>query len=165
MLIITLSFKHSRQSMLEQSFNSRNTPFFLSGNGSNISDTVMHLIIRTIQLFEHPPFPGKMMYSNHSSTHIWNYYSNIWTRTPCKAWSGVTERLQDLDSLCGTPTEFAELLLAFDSLCGTTTKVTEYLLAYYRHYWTSTRLLQSFPNIYWTPTVTVKLERGLPNMY
>ena len=101
--------------MLEQSYNSRNTFIFLSGNGSNISDTAMRLIIWTIQLFEHPPFPEKVMYSKHLSTHVWNY-SNIWTPTPCGARSAVAECLQDLDSLCGA-----------------TARVTECLLAYYRH--------------------------------
>ena len=59
----------------------------------------------------------------------------------------------------------AECLLAFDCLCGATVMVTEHLLAYYRRFQMSTRLRQSFPNIYWTPTVTVELERGLPNVH
>ena len=100
------------------------------------------IIVRTIQLFQHPLFQG-LLYSKHSNTHVWNYYSNIRTPTPCRAWSGVAERLQDLDSLCGTPMEFAECLLAFDSLCGARARVTKRLLAYYRHFWTFTRLLIS----------------------
>ena len=82
---------------------------------------VMSLISRTIQLFEHPP-----LYSKHSNTHVWNYYSNI-----------------QIPTLCGPRTGVTECLLAFDSLCGAKAKVTKHLLAYYKHFRTSTRLLLS----------------------
>ena len=96
----------------------------------NWQSTVMSLIIRTIQLFKHPLlFPGKMRCIPTIQTST--FQSNIQTPTPCRARSGVAERLQDLDNLCGTPTECAERLLAFDSLCGATAMVTERLLAYY----------------------------------
>ena len=39
--------------------------------------TIMSLIIRTIQLFEHPPFQKILLYSKHSNTHVWNYYSGL----------------------------------------------------------------------------------------
>ena len=45
---------------------------------------------------------------------------------------GVAKCLQDLDSLCRTPTVVAECVQAFDSLCGARARVTERLLAYYR---------------------------------
>ena len=61
------------------------------------------------------------------NTHIWHYYSNIRTLTPCGAWTRVVERL-----------------LAFDSLSGATVMVTEHLLAYYRHIQMPTWLLKSF---------------------
>ena len=95
-----------------------------------VSSTVMCLIIQTIQLFEHPRFPGKII----------NFcIPNI--RTPTfEIIIPISEHLH-----------LAEL--------------TECLLAYYRHFQTYTRLLQSFPNIYYTPTVTAELERGLLNVY
>ena len=93
--------------------------------------TIITLIIRTNQLFEHPPIPGKKINYVHLNTHVWNYYSNIRTPTPCGARTGVAERL-----------------LAFDSLCGAAARVTERLPACYRCFRTSTRLLQSFPTIY-----------------
>ena len=110
--------------------------------------TIMILIIRTIQLFKHPPFSGLkdwLLYSKHSNTHVWNY--NIPTPTPCGTWTGVTKHL-----------------LAFDSLSGATARVTKRLLAYYRQYRMSTRLLQLFPKVYWT-SVTAELEQGLANVY
>ena len=112
-------------------------------------NTVMGLIIRTIQLFEHLPFPGKKInYCSQTNTHFRNYYSNIRTPTPCRTRTGVAERL-----------------LAFDSLRGATARVTKRLLAYYRRFWTSTKLVQPIPDIYYTPTLTAELERGLPSMY
>jgi len=46
----------------------------------------MSLIIRTIQLFEHPPYPGRMIIVFQASIiHIWNDYSNIRTPTLCRA--------------------------------------------------------------------------------
>ena len=88
------------------------------------------LIIWTIQLFKHPPFPEKMINYCIPSIRTPTFYSNIWTPTPCRAQTGVTERL-----------------LAFDSLFGATVRVTKHLPAYYRRFRTSTRLLQSFLNI------------------
>ena len=79
----------------------------------------MSLNIQTIQLFEHPSFPGKLIIVFQAFEHLcMDYYSNIRTPTPCGARSGVIQRLQDLDSLYGSPTEFAERLLAFNSLWG-----------------------------------------------
>ena len=92
--------------------------------------TIMSLIIRTIQLSEHPPFPGKMINYCHLNTHVWNYYSNIRTLTPCRARMGVAERLPAFDSLCGARMGVAERLLAFDSLCGATARVTILTLIY-----------------------------------
>ena len=45
----------------------------------------MRLIIQTIQLFEHPLFQEKwsIIVFQHLNPHIWNYYSNIRTPTPC----------------------------------------------------------------------------------
>ena len=68
-----------------------------------------------------------LLYSKHSKTHVWNCYSNIWTPTPCRARTGVTERL-----------------LTCDSLSGATARFTKCLLAYYRHFRTSIRLLCPF---------------------
>ena len=68
-------------------------------------------IIRT-----HPLFQEKLLYSKHSNTRDWNYYSNIQTPTPCGAQTGV-----------------AKHLLSFDILCGARARVTKHLLAYYRH--------------------------------
>ena len=79
-----------------------------------------------------PPYSRKKRLTIvHLNTHVWNYYSNIRTPTPCGARTGV-----------------AEHLLAFNSLCGATARITKRLPAYYRCFQTSTRLLQSFPNIY-----------------
>ena len=50
--------------------------------------------------------------------------------TPCRARTGVPERLLAFDSLCGATARITERLLAFDSLCGATARVTERLLAY-----------------------------------
>ena len=79
-----------------------------------IYGTVMSLIIRTIQFFEHPTFP---------SIRTPTFEINIRTPTPR-----------------GAPTIVAERLLAFDSLCGARARVTEHLLAYYRHFRISTRV-------------------------
>ena len=86
----------------------------------------MILIIRTIQLFEHPPFPGKMIKYCIPCIQTPTFEIIIRTPTPCGAQTGVDKRL-----------------LAFDSLCGARARVTERLLAYYSCFRTSTRLLQS----------------------
>ena len=53
----------------------------------NESNYLNHPIIRTT------PFPGKindkLLYSKHSNTHVWNYYSNVRAPTPCGAQTGV----------------------------------------------------------------------------
>ena len=72
-----------------------------------------------------PLYPGKLLIK-HLNTHVWSYYSNIRTPTPC-----------------GARTAVAECLLAFDILCGARVRVTKHLLAYYRHLRPSTRLLLS----------------------
>ena len=61
--------------------------------------SVTSLIIRTIQLFEHPPFPGKMI---NIVFHVFKHprlslYSNIQTPTPCGALTGVAEHLLAFD--------------------------------------------------------------------
>ena len=90
-------------------------------------------IIRT------PPFPGKMIvYSNHSNTHVWNYYSNSRTPTPCGARTGI-----------------AKCLLASDSYSEGYRTSSSIL----QHFRKSTRLLQSFPKL--LATVTVEFKRGL----
>ena len=68
----------------------------------------------SIQLFKHPPFPGKMI----------NYcIPSIQTPT--------FEIIIPISTLCGAQTGVVERLLAFNSLCGATARVTEHL-AYYR---------------------------------
>ena len=82
--------------------------------------TVMSLIIRTIQLFEHHPLPLSRK-NCVPSIQTAMFELNIRTPTPCRARTGV----------------------AFDRLCGARAWVTEHLLAYYRHFRTPTRLLLS----------------------
>ena len=81
-----------------------------------VKTTVISLISWTIQLFKHPPFPEKMnnLYSKHLNTHVWNYYSNIRTPTPCGAWTGVAKRLQESlqnsNGVCRTSTSLQQCL-------------------------------------------------------
>ena len=138
---------------------------------SHNSDTVMCLIIRTIQLFEHPPFPGKIVYAKHSSIHIWNY-SNIWT---------ISAELQrGLLNVFYHTTGIFECLIDSYSRFQISTKLLLSLQSSNRGYKTCTSLWQSLQssnkgcqmcttqeleNIYKPSTVFAELERGLPNVY
>ena len=83
--------------------------------------TVITLITRTIQLFEHPPplFPEKCLFFfvfqafEPPRLKLLFQYPNIYIATPRGARTGVAERL-----------------LAFDSLCRARARVNERLLAY-----------------------------------
>ena len=81
------------------------------------------LIIRTIQLFEHPPFPEKNLSEHPRLKLLFQYPSTYTLRSSNEGHQTSTSLRQSLWSYKG-------------------------LLAYYRHFRTSTRLLQSFPNIY-----------------
>ena len=89
--------------------------------------TLMSLIIRTIQLFEHSPFPGKMI-----------NYGILSIRTPTfEIIISISKHLHP----CGAQTGVAKCPPAFDSLYGATARVTERLLAYYRHFRTTTTVV------------------------
>ena len=75
-----------------------------------------------------PPFPRKWLII--AFTHIWNYYSNIWTPTLCGTQTEVAKHVLAFDSLCGAQTEVAKHVLAFDSLCGAQTEVAKCVLPF-----------------------------------
>ena len=90
-----------------------------------MNDTVITLIIRTIQLFEHPPFLGKMIFGIRTPT----FEIIICQSVPafdslCGVQTGVAKRVIVFNGLCGAQTGVAKHAIAFDSLCGARTSVT-----------------------------------------
>ena len=120
----------------------------------------MSLIIRTIQLFKHLPFPGKMIIycipSIQTSCSILQASSNVY-QTPtvvskylldsychlklewehvlafdslCRARMGVAKHVLPFNSLCGAQTGVWECPQTFDSSCGAWMGVAKHLLAF-----------------------------------
>ena len=92
-LIVTFAYNHSHVMCYN----------IFAHQHMTIYNTLITLIIRTIQLFQHTPFSRKKClifgFQAHSNTHVWNYYSNI--RTPVctsRSSNGVTEHRQSLRS-------------------------------------------------------------------
>ena len=82
-----------------------------------VCGTVVILIIRTTQLFQHPLFPEKMInYCIPSIQTPMNYYSNIRTPTSHGARTGVTERLLVFDSYCGARATVTKHLLVLSNV-------------------------------------------------